>query len=114
MVEVIAKLQEAARKAEEAAARLESGVGANDAEGEADDAAEEDEAEEAADDSAPAEIDTAPEPSAAPEATSGEQLHHFLIRIDFVVNPCFGAVQFLVWIGAHSTTKVSSLKSHVA
>lgn len=80
MVDVIAKLQEAARKAEEAAARLESGEGAEDAE----DAAEEEGPEEEADDSAPAQSDPVPEPCAAAEAPAGEQHHPVVTTTGFV------------------------------
>lgn len=87
MVEVIVKLQEAARKAEEAAARLESGEAADDAEGDAEEAAEEEVPEEEADDSAPAQADPDPEPSAAAEAPAGERHRPLVMRKVCVLNP---------------------------
>ncbi|CAL8460675.1 g205 [Coccomyxa elongata] len=73
MVEVIAKLQDAARAAEEAAARLEAGEGAHEEDGAGEEAgeevlAEEDQMEADADDSAPAQAVADPEPSATTEA----------------------------------------------
>ncbi len=91
MVEVIAKLQDAARKAEEAAARLEAGEVADEedgAGGEADEegAAEEDQMEAEADDSAPAQAVADPEPSTATEAPAGESalscIPFFMLRGD--------------------------------
>lgn len=88
MVDVIAKLQEAARKAQEAAARLEAGDAAEDEEeGGVEDAALEDAVEEEeADDGAPVQAETAPGPCAAAEAPAGDAQEPALL-IDFLIQP---------------------------